>query len=339
MTPAVKSLREQFPEAEIYFAHSEWVSRMVSYLPHLAGDILFENVYDSSVFGKLKGTLKFIRKIRKMNFDLVLYGHRSNKLSLVLSLCGIKYRLGFDGTKYLTHTAPFRADLREYERYQTTLSKIGIKIIPSLPELKKPDVSKKRAELGIQPRDILIGIFPGGGQNPGTEMFIKKWGFGNYIELVKRINKKRPEIRIIIFEGKEESERIEVPQGLAVKKKKIDNDCLACCDYFISGDTGSLHIAAAFGVSTISLFGPTDPRILAPADEEGKPPKHAYIWKQPECSPCYTPATAVDKKNPKYWNGKNFLCHKGNVVCMSSITLDEVFNKIEMMLETHNQHH
>ncbi len=338
MTPAIRSLKERFPGAEIFYAHSKWVSSMISYIPNLSGSILFENVYSKSIFSKLTGTLKFIRLIRKTEFDLVLYGHRSNKLALILSLCRIKYRLGFEGTKYLTHTAPFRADLKEYERYLSALSKFGISTASLLPKLNKPDVLRKREELGIQPFELVIGIFPGGGHNPGTEMAIKKWGFDNYMQLVKKLNINYPKLKIVIFEGKDFSERFELPEGLTAEKKTIDNDSLACCNYFISGDTGSLHIAAAFGVSTLSLFGPTDPRILAPANEEGKPPKHYYVWKQPECSPCYTPGSAVDKSNAKFWNGKNFICHLGTVVCMSSITVDEVFDKIKKMLETHNQH-
>lgn len=33
---------------------------------------------------------------------------------------------------------------------------------------------------------------------------------------------------------------------------------------FISGDIGPLHIAAAVGTSTVSLFGPTNPEKYAP---------------------------------------------------------------------------
>lgn len=339
MTPAIRTLKENFPDAEIIYAHSAWINSMIRHMPFITGSVLFENVYSKHLFSKLRGTLKFINAIRKMKVDMVLYGHRSNQLSFILWLCGIRYRLGFKGTKFLTHTAQFRPELREYERYQRVLSESGINVIPSLPALKRPDRRKTRIGIGFSESDLVVGIFPGGGHNPGTEMSIKKWNINNYSDLVMKLNKYNPEIKIMIFEGKDESEKIEMPGALAALKRTIDNDCLACCDFFISGDTGSLHIAAAFGVSTLSIFGPTDPGILAPANEEGKPPKHVYIWKKPECSPCYTPQTAIDRTNPKYWIGDSFVCHMGSNSCISSVTPEEVYGKLKMMLETHNQHH
>jgi ADP-heptose:LPS heptosyltransferase len=40
------------------------------------------------------------------------------------------------------------------------------------------------------------------------------------------------------------------------------------CDLFVSGDTGPLHIAAAVGTPTLSLFGPTDPQVYTPLGEQ-----------------------------------------------------------------------
>jgi ADP-heptose:LPS heptosyltransferase len=268
-----------------------------------------------------------------MNFDLVLYGHRSNLLSFVLRLCGIKYRLGFEGTKYLTHTARFNENIRVYVIYKAVLSASGIKTDSNPPLLKKQDTSLLRKKYGFPTDAALIGIFPYGGTNPGTNMPIKRWGLENYFKLAEKIKEEYPDAKIIFYEGKQDSEKYSVPGRINASIAVIDNDCLACCDYFISNDTGSLHIAAALGVSTISIFGPTDPRILAPANAPGEPHKHTHIWKQPECSPCYTPKTAIDRDNPKYWAGNTFICNTGTHICMKSITVDAVYETVKMIIE------
>ena len=117
-----------------------------------------------------------------------------------------------------------------------------------------------------------------------------------------------------------------------VTVENINLDLISICKIFVSGDTGPLHIASAFGVNTISLFGPSDPRLVAPVTKNVDDSENIYIWKKPECSPCYTPETAIDMSNSKYWRGNKFICYMGEHVCMKSITVEEVFNAISKII-------
>lgn len=331
MTPAIYSLKNNFPDAKIYYAYSKWVSPMMDYIPFLDGSILFENVYSKSIFARISGAIKFILRLRKEKFDMVLYGHRTNSLSLILALSGIKYRLGFEGTKYLTHTAKYKEDIQEYSRYQEVLKKNGLKTSTVVPFLNKPEFSKVRQRIGIGTDEKVIGIFPAAGNNPGTQMSIKKWNEENFYELARKINQNYPAIKLIIFEGKAAGEKIELPPNIKAIKHQIENDVISCCDMFISADTGSLHIAAGFDVSTISIFGPTDPRLLAPAESEHSPARHVHLWNNMECSPCYTPATAIDKSNTEYWASDVFKCRLGTNECMRSVSVDDVYKTFEKL--------
>ncbi len=332
ITPSIKSLKINFPNAKIIYAHAKWIESMMEYIPFIDGHILFENVYSKSVLKKIAGAVKFIVNVRKEKFDLVLFGHRSNLLAFIIRLCGIPSRLGFQGTKFLTHRGKFLKTLPEYQRYLSILTENNLTAVNSKPELVPLYSEKAREILGLRTDERLLGIYSEGGHNPGTEMSIKKWGFGNYLKLAEMINCEFPEIKIIFFEGTYEDEKITLPNEIRAYKKTISNELISCCDYFISGDTGSLHMAAAMGVSTLSIFGPSDPRVLAPVNAE-MPGKHKVIWKKPPCSPCYTPDTAINKSNKKYWQDGKFICHTGTHGCMKSIRPEEVFFHFTKMLE------
>jgi ADP-heptose:LPS heptosyltransferase len=184
-----------------------------------------------------------------------------------------------------------------------------------------------RNSLNTGKSDFVLGIFPFGGVNPGTEMDIKRWGTGNYNELISHIQKNHPEIKILLFEGIKENENWQHENKYEnVVKVKIDLDKISVCDLFISGDTGPLHIAAAFGISTLSIFGPSDPRLVAPVSSNDSNVIHKYIWTKPECSPCYTPETVLDKKNRKYWDGNNFICNTGDHRCVKDISVEYVYS-------------
>jgi heptosyltransferase-2 len=53
------------------------------------------------------------------------------------------------------------------------------------------------------------------------------------------------------------------------------------CDLVVGNDTGTLHVAAACGVPTVTLFGPTDPRKWNPI---GSTP---IFLANLACRPCY----------------------------------------------------
>ena len=57
---------------------------------------------------------------------------------------------------------------------------------------------------------------------------------------------------------------------------------LKSCKLFIGGDSAGIHIAAAVGTPTVSIFGPASPFAWAP---RGK--KHAIVYnKKLPCVPC-----------------------------------------------------
>lgn len=334
LTPAIESLRKNFPDASVTFLHGRWIRPMIKYIEGLNENLEFDLKENSNFFVKAIRAIKLIFLLRREKFDLVFLGHRNSLFGIILFLSGIKHRFGFANTKYINHYAVFDNKLREVKRYLKILEDNGLQVFSDKVKLISRE---KQGVLENYPAykgcENIIGIFPFGGINPGTDMVIKRWGIDNYIKLINKISVSYKDFKIIIFEGTENSEKLinsDFPEN--VTKEIINPDLISLCKIFISGDTGPLHIADGFGVNTISLFGPSDPRLVAPIQAEGGKQKNIIIWKNPECSPCYTTETSIDRGNSKYWRGNKFICYTGEHRCMKDIGIDEVFEAVTKLI-------
>ncbi|XHR28192.1 MAG: glycosyltransferase family 9 protein [Chthoniobacteraceae bacterium] len=64
---------------------------------------------------------------------------------------------------------------------------------------------------------------------------------------------------------------------------------LSECSALLTNDTGTMHLAAALGVPTVSVFGSTEPRLTGPLG-----PGHRVLRHQVECSPCFLRKCPID---------------------------------------------
>jgi len=332
-TPAIINLKRNFPDAKIYLIASGWINALKNYLPEIDEVIQYDPPFEEGIIAKIFSSIKLIRLLRKEKFDLVFLGHRTSYFGMILMLSGIPYRFGFSVTKFLNKTAPFDNTKPEVLRYLDVLEANDIKIHTRETMLKKTKTKEQlRSELNLPQDKKIIGIFPFGGVNPGTQMRIKRWGIQRYENLIRIIESRyEGKAGVLLFEGKLDEEKYDINKDFKYTYKRTsDFESIAACDLFISGDTGLVHIAAAFDIPTIALFGPSDPRLFAPLQMSDTP--HIYIWKKPPCSPCYTPETSIDKSNKKYWDGNIFKCFTGTHECIKEITEEEVFQNIKNIL-------
>lgn len=327
VTPVINSLRNAYPSAHISILISDWVKPLMDYVDNIDEIILFNAPFEASFLKKIAGTIKILFKLRKERFDLGFLAHRNNFFGRLLMFSGIKTRMGFKDTAHVNFPAEFNFKLKETDRYLKVLEENGIRAAEKYPALiQKKDLIQLKTENSIPTGKTVIGIFPFGGTNPGTQMNIKRWELNKYFMLVEKLNVLE-NVHIILFEGTKSDEKInDMKKYAQVTKTEITFDLISVCDLFVSGDTGPLHIAAAFGVKTLALFGPSDPKLVAPSSE--KPDFNKYVFKNVECSPCYTPETAIDTKNPKYWQNGTFICHTGTLKCLKEISVDDVYNPL-----------
>ncbi len=83
---------------------------------------------------------------------------------------------------------------------------------------------------------------------------------------------------------------------------------ISCCQLFLTNDSGPMHIASAFKVPVLALFGSTNPVATGPY-RQGE-----IIYKKVPCSPCYRKECPIDFR------------------CMLNIQVDEVCDKMATML-------
>lgn len=329
-TPVIENLRANYPDAKITLLAAKWLMPLVPYLKFIDEVIYYEGPYESSGIKKVLNTIKTILRLRAAKYDLAVLGHRNNFYGLFAMLSGIKIRLGFTGTKYLTHTVDFDKYTHTTDKNLSILEPLSIPLKnngTSLQRIRTKEEVKK--EQNIPSKKKITGIFPFGGVNPGTDMDIKRWDLEKFLSVINNAAIGNKENTIIVFEGRDENEKlpsvIKFPVNVLIKT--IGIDLISVCDVFVCGDTGPLHIAAAFGIPTVALFGPSDADFVKPLSSDNT--QHILIWKKPWCSPCYNPVTAAERDNPKYWQNGVFRCHTGTLECMKSITTDEVIASIK----------
>ncbi len=338
ITPLLSALKKNYLAAKITLVTSDWIKNILPYIEGIDETIIFNSAYSKSLWSKIKGTLKVIKQIRKLKPEIGITTHRADFFGLILFLSRIKYRLGFSQTKFLNYTAIFDDTVHETKRYLNILRAIGIDSDERAKLNQHKNKNEIRNEIGINENDFLISVFPFGGVNPGTNMKIKRWEIEKYYSLINIIIKTVPGIKILVFEGMQKDEitdKEKLPDQVIIKL--IKDDYISVSNVFIGGDTGSLHIAAAFGVYTLGIFGPSDPGLLAPLNYPGSQSINKYIWKKPYCSPCYTPDTAIQRNNPKYWHGNTFICNTGTHICIKDISVDEVFKELSEVISNLKQ--
>lgn len=321
-TPALKALRESFPDAFI----SAWVSIY-------AKDVLSNNPYVDKVIvedenGKhkgLRGLLLLVEEIKKERFDtaVVIFPFFRNALAVFLARIPIRISTGFRWYQFLfnrlTYLRRSKALRHEIDYAIELVEMAGAKPIKGLPELypSKDDYNYAEdffSKNGIRKdNNIIIGI------NPGSGLSARKWPEKCYIELSKRLIEKIG-ADIIIFWGPGEKAMAEEMARAIGKGSVIASETnilqlaafISNCSLFITNNTGPMHIAAATDTPMIAIFDPK--KACAPERWGYEDEKRIVLKPHIDC---------------------NDSCRKkrcGYDECMELVTVDMVFKSAQKLL-------
>jgi len=286
-SPVVESLSAASPKAEIHYAVAERFVPIVNRFPHRVQLHPFAG-HSKSEF------LDYADEFAETHFDVVLDLHsnwRSHMLRQRIkaaTICAypkdtlrrwqmVLLKRGFDGARPVV------------DRYLETLTELGLTIatdIPRLqadPEMESRAVDKLTAQ-GWARTYPTIGI-GWGARWPAKKVPERLWQ-GLLGELTND-----PQPAYIIFAEPAEKEEVEDfaarngPDRIYPFCGKDINLVLGAmgqCRAFVSSDSGLMHAAAALGVPTLGLFGPTHPGFGFTPRGNGSRAVHSGIF----CSPC-----------------------------------------------------
>jgi heptosyltransferase-2 len=140
----------------------------------------------------------------------------------------------------------------------------AVQLAQSLHELNI-EITSFAAQLPVaNKKDRRIAIHPGSGSTR------KNWPIERWIALAKRIGV----ARLVIVGGEADREQIAalktaLPQCAFAENLPLRDlaATIAGSELFVGHDSGISHIAAATGTRCVLLFGPTDPEVWAPLNE------------------------------------------------------------------------
>ncbi|NQZ14564.1 MAG: glycosyltransferase family 9 protein [Alphaproteobacteria bacterium] len=152
-----------------------------------------------------------------------------------------------------------------------------------VPNLHFTQSQKEFADILITDGGPVIGV------GPSANWIGKTWPAENFIEVLQWLisdDGLYPGARVAVFAAPGEEEQAapvleSIPEAQRIDgiAKGLPGDVAAAlskCDFYIGNDSGLMHAAAAAGVPTLGLFGPSYPHLYAPYGD------HCAIAQTPE---------------------------------------------------------
>lgn len=289
--PAIKTLRSAFPSSRITALVGEWCLPLMELIPEIDEAI----GYRPSLFarGRKSGLRERIRLFARLwggRFDMAV-DLRPTPISLALA-ASKRFRWRIDRSSHrLRMRLRGRGSIWDHEvkRNLEPLKDAGIPlppyISPSLivPKRVRDDADGILDELSVR-GEIPIVVF-----HPGSPVKLKRWAPSNFAELGDRLCEELGARVLLIGSGSDLDISRQIISMMRHKPTDLTGrtdlptlaGVLERCDLFIGNDSGPMHIAAALGVRTIGIFGPSSPERFGPYGE-----RCLAIRSEIDCPPC-----------------------------------------------------
>ncbi len=324
-TPAFGGLRAILPDARITLLTGRSASPIAIDSPYF--DEVWVRPEDIFLGRKFFEMNKLRRRIKKRKFDLIISFHHSWEFSLFLATCGVRHRIGFarddDGFAY-TYKIPLKPGQHQVEEYFDLIRPFGVDTEPGPLSMFTSETSERKSTGIVRairpgPRGIAV-VVPGGGVNPKTKMPQKRWPPDKYARIIEELNR---DYAVVLGGGPGDRELNKYIMSLndtpvinlADKPWNADiqtfYNVLENASLFVGNDSAPMHLAAAAGIPSVAIFGPTDPTFNGPWAIP-----NVIVKNDQPCSPCYK-----DGRFPE--------CE--HLQCLNDIGVEEVLAAIDTL--------
>ena len=269
------------------------------------------------------GLLRDGRTLRRSSFDLSVLLPNSAESALLARLAGARFVVGYPTdwrSPLLTHSIPLAAEFKsthQVDYYLNLVSGVahrfcGEETRPAgdrLPRLSASNSEKDRAAELLRQFDVdsesvrLLIICPG-----ATNSRAKRWLPDRFAGVADRFAALGFQPVIVGSSGDVEVANqvrslIKASAIMLAGKTNLSTlkGLLSQAAVAVSNDTGTAHVAAALGIPTVVVFGPTEHFSTRPMSECCEVVRHEV-----DCSPCMLRDCPIDHR------------------CMTAVTVDEV---------------
>jgi ADP-heptose:LPS heptosyltransferase len=245
-----------------------WVVREI-FAPIVRACAAVDHVYVFERNAGTKGFLRLTKEIRKTKFDYVFDMQGLLRTGLITSRTHAKKKVGRSDARewsgvFYDEKVPLPPDGRKSHALEILLQ--FCPVLGAKPELRGTLRFKEVDSLNLRFADARGGARPIV-MFPDSRRAEKCWGgFKQLTELLLRENKSR---KIVWAGSNYVHDRGVFPLdqffNLTGNTSLVSLPALIKrADWVISNDSGPMHLAAALGVKTLGIFGPTDPRQFGP---------------------------------------------------------------------------
>ena len=317
--PALRGLRRLFPDAQIALLVKPAVADLFAGHPALTRVLTYDA---KGRHAGLSGKWGLAGQLRRQGFNLAVLFQNAFEAAFLTFLAGVPRRYGYatDGRSLLLSDPVAVRDrgslVHQVSYYWDLLRPLGLMGDPSAPELvifpeEEQAMAKRFAQSGLTASDIVVGMNPG-----STYGGAKRWLPERFAEVTERLchtirESPGQQVSVVIFGAKGE-ERLgqEIAARLSFRSLVLSGattirELMAAvkrCDVLLTNDTGPMHIASAFQVPVVAIFGPTDWRTTSPFGSA-----HAIVRQPVDCAPCLLRECPIDHR------------------CMTRVTVDQVY--------------
>ncbi len=339
--PVIANIRRAYPDAHIAYLGNARTADLLRNHPGIQNVFVYERdefyaAYRRNPLAFAAKWVDFSRDIRKEGFDTAFDFSLNTLYGFLAMAAGIPKRIGFDFRgrgRFLTDKVPFAGYEGRHvvEHYLDLLERQGIPAVERamtfpMAESDRVWAGQWLSANGIRQGQPCIAVVPGGGASWGAAAKYKRWPMEKYADLVDKIVEKSSSAIILMGDLKEAPLCEEIVRRLrgkpACRTGRVTNAAgkttvgqmaalFKNCRLAIVNDGGPLHIAAACGVATVSIFGPVDPAVYGPYPAAG----HTVVRKGLACQPCY----------------RRFrMASCGHISCLNDLSVDDVFRHLAL---------
>ncbi len=321
MVPAIRAVRAKYPSAVIDFLASNINIGIIENCPYISRKYKFEF---SKKIAKLKENIRILRILRSNKYDVIIDFEPFIRFTALFSLLlKGKFTIGFKTEKQYKHFAFDAYSLHSGKQHE-------VDNLLSLPQIIGCGASDRTLELWHSSvaettinslfsgfnitGDKVVVIHPA----TGGENHPRQWP-AEYYKILISFLLDNYDVQIVLIGSDSEYRIAESLSGSSTGR--VFNlagltglngtiEIIKRAKLFISGNTGTMHIASALNIPLIAFHGPTNAKRFGPLG------KNSYVIKSRiHCSPCLN-------------LGFEYGCDK--YPCMSFITPKEVIEYIKL---------